>query len=146
MRKKMITVVLAGIMAVSVAACGGTGNSGNENTTATTEKATVQETTEEAAETEKSTYQDVLDEYTKKIQDATPALVEEYNTESVEIAEDINALAELSNSKVEELAVICNDGVQEMAEIMTQNGDAYENYEEWAGKLQDIYMDYMMVI
>ena len=42
----------------------------------------------------------------------------------------------------QELAVICNDGVQEMAEIMTQNGDAYENYEEWAGKLQDIYMDY----
>ena len=27
-----------------------------------------------------------------------------------------------------------------MAELMTTNGDEYSTYEEWAGKLQDVYM------
>ena len=29
-----------------------------------------------------------------------------------------------------------------MAELMTKSGDEYETYEEWAGKLQDVYMEY----
>lgn len=29
-----------------------------------------------------------------------------------------------------------------MAELMTANGDEYDTYEEWAGKLQDVYTEY----
>lgn len=29
-----------------------------------------------------------------------------------------------------------------MAKIMHKNGDKYETYESWAGKLQDVYTDY----
>ena len=140
MKKKITTIALAGVMAFSIAACGGTGDDGAGDTSAQAENNTVQATTEESVAM--TTYQDILDEYTQQIQEATPTLVEEYNAESEKIADDINALAELSNSKVEELATICNDGVEEMASLMTQNGDEYETYEEWAGKLQDVYMEY----
>ena len=31
-----------------------------------------------------------------------------------------------------------------MAERMFSNGDAYSAYEEWAGKLMDVYADFAM--
>ena len=88
------------------------------------------------------TYQSILDDYTKKIADATPGLVEEYNNEAAPIAGDLNALAELSNSKVEKLAEISNQGVSEMATLMQKNGDEYSVYEEWSLKLTDVYTQY----
>lgn len=146
MKKKLVTLILAGTMAFSVAACGG--NSGSESTaeeTQTEENVGDTETESENAESsdlEEVTYQSILDDYTKQIQDATPDLVEEYNTESADKAGDIEALAELSNSKVEKLAEICNEGVEKMAGLMLENGDDQETYEEWAGKLQDVYTEY----
>ena len=133
MKKKLVTLLLVGALALSVTACGGESSSSSNDTSKT-------ETTEESQP--EVTYQTILDDYTKQIQDATPGLIEEYNSESADISNDLNALAELSNSKVEKLAEICNAGVEEMAELMTKNGDEYETYEEWAGKLQDVYMEY----
>ena len=49
--------------------------------------------------------------------------------------DDLNALAELSNSKVEKLAEISNQGVSEMATLMQKNGDEYSVYEEWSLKV-----------
>lgn len=146
MKKKLVTLILAGTMAFSMAACGG-----SDEAEPAAEKTQVEESAEgtgsesenaESSDSEEVTYQSILDDYTKQIQDATPGLVEEYNTESADKVGDIEALAELSNSKVEKLAEICNEGVEKMAELMLKNGDDQETYEEWAGKLQDVYTEY----
>ena len=132
MKKKIVTMLLIGTMALSMTACGGDKEPEKENTAKT-------EATEKEPEVE-VTYQSILDDYTKKIADATPGLVEEYNNEAAPIAGDLNALAELSNSKVEKLAEISNQGVSEMATLMQKNGDEYSVYEEWS--LTDVYTQY----
>ncbi|MDD3363005.1 MAG: hypothetical protein PHW34_15165 [Hespellia sp.] len=135
MRKKVVAILLATAMALSMSACGGSGTSSKSSSDAgSTTKA---ETTTEPEE--ETSYQSILDDYTKEITDATPGLVNEYNTESAEKAGDINALAELSNAKITKLAEICNEGVSKMAEIQLKTGDDYSTYEEWAAKLQDVY-------
>lgn len=94
-----------------------------------------------AAEEAEQNYQLILDEYTKKIKDAAPKLVEEYKTEASNNTKGVDGLAEISNNKVQELAKISNDGIQKMAEIHLKNGSGkYVEYEEWANKLTDIYM------
>lgn len=134
MKKKIVTMLLIGTMALSMTACGGDKEPEKENTAKT-------EATEKEPEVE-VTYQSILDDYTKKIADATPGLVKEYNNEAAPIAGDLNALAELSNSKVEKLAEISNQGVSEMATLMQKNGDEYSVYEEWSLKLTDVYTQY----
>ena len=143
MKKKIVAIMLASMLAVSATACGDSGESSGGNDTA--QEADEGSNAADEAEPEAAeevTYQSILDDYTKQIQDATPGLVDEYNTEAADKAGDLEALAELSNSKVEELAKICNDGVGEMADLMLKNGDDQETYEEWAGKLQDVYTEY----
>ena len=122
--KKIAVILLVLMMCLGFAACGG--DSG--------------ETANDEATEAPATYQSILDEYTKKIQDAVPGLLEEYNTEAAEKAGDIQALAELSNDKISKLAEISNEGIEQMAELMYDNGDEYETYEEWANKLTDVYM------
>lgn len=64
-------------------------------------------------------YQQIYDEYAKKLKDAGPT------------------------SSVSEMAEICNDGVYEMARYMhSAKGidGQYGTYEDWAGKLIDVYM------
>lgn len=141
MKRKIVTLLLAGTLALSITACGGSDKSSSSDIPAETTEETTETTEEAKAEEPEITYQTILDDYTKQIQDATPGLVEEYNAEVASAAGDVNKLAEISNAKVEELATICNDGVSEMAELMTANGDEYATYEEWAGKLQNVYME-----
>lgn len=89
-----------------------------------------------------SDYQSVLDEYTVKLQEATPILIEEYQREAAENQDGLNGLAELCNNKVSELAEICNEGVQKMAQIyLYQGSGSQDEYMEWGNKLQDIYME-----
>ena len=83
----------------------------------------------------------ILEDYTKKITEATPGIVEEFKNEAQDKKSDINALAELSNSKTEKLAEICNEGVEKMAELKLKNGDDDETYQEWTKKLQDVYTE-----
>ena len=87
-----------------------------------------------------STYQTILDEYTSKMKQAVPDLIQQYKTESTGIS-DINRLAEICNDKVSVLAEICNEGISEMAELMYSKGDSYDTYEKWSGELMDKYMD-----
>lgn len=142
MKRKLLTIILATTMALSFTACGGssepTNNDTKTETTTQTDQADSSET-QDNDKTEETTYQSILDDYTQKLADATPGLVDEFNSESADKGGDINALAELCNAKVEKLAEICNDGVSEMASLMYANGDDYSTYEEWAGKLQDVY-------
>ena len=126
MRKKIVAIMLASMLAVSVTACGGSGdgsstNDATQEVDSSEDSAPVEDSAADASE--EVTYQSILDDYTKQLQDATPGLVEEYKTESADKAGDLEALAELSNSKIEELADICNDGVSEMADLMLENGD-----------------------
>lgn len=87
-------------------------------------------------------YEDILVEYTKRLQEATPILIEEYN-EAAKVNQDgLMGLATLCNEKVRELAVISNEGIQEMASWYYKHGNgSYEEYSEWAGKLQEVYME-----
>lgn len=101
---------------------------------------TVEDTTSSSGG--KKTYQSILDDYTQKIEEATPRLIEEYYEEADLNTNGLEGLATLSNDKVLELADICTEGVEEMAEIMWYTGtDSYNEYEEWAAKLYDVYTD-----
>ena len=96
---------------------------------------------EETKETSDEAYQRILEEYTVKIEDATPSLIEEYKSEAKDNTDGLEGLAKLSNEKIMTLAGISNDGVGKMAKVMLKKGNgSYDDYEEWAGKLMDIYM------
>ena len=136
MKKKLIALLITATMALSLTACGGSGEDKKEDTK--TEETSKEETKEESKEDE-ATYESILADYTAKLQDATPGLVDEFNSEAAEKAGDINALAELSNSKTEELAKISNEGVEKMAELKLENGDDDQTYNDWAQKLMDVY-------
>ena len=84
------------------------------------------------------TYDAVLKEYTAKIEEATPTLVDEFKTEASNIT-DITKLAEISNEKIQKLAEISTEGIGKMAEIKLKNNDDNNVYEEWAQKLTDVY-------
>lgn len=98
----------------------------------------VEEATSASADDE---YQAILDEYTNKLKETAPKLVEEYNAEYPSNQNGLEGLAELSNDKVSKLAELSNEGVSEMADVhFTSGSGKYEDYEAWAGKLMDIYM------
>lgn len=145
MKKKIVALMIATMMAMSMTACGGSGDTSTKTETKT-ESAETTDTAEAADQEAEVTYQSILDEYTQKITEAAPGLVEEYNTEAAEKAGDVNALAELSNAKVTKLAEICNEGVEKMAELKIKNGDDDTTYTEWAGKLQAVYTEQSQLI
>ncbi|WP_077533516.1 hypothetical protein [Massiliimalia massiliensis] len=86
-----------------------------------------------------ATYQEVLDDYSSKIQDKAPTLVEEFQEEAADLDGDPNKLAELSEQKISELAEISTEGTAKMAEIKLKNNDEDSVYQEWAEKLTAIY-------
>ena len=87
-------------------------------------------------------YEDILNEYSQKLREATPRLIEEYNEEAKSNQEGLNGLATLCNEKVSELAKISTEGMQEMATLYYKQSDgSYDEYSEWAGKIQDVYME-----
>ena len=86
-------------------------------------------------------YEDILAEYTKKLQEATPVLIAEYNEAAAKNDAGLNGLATLCNEKVSELAEISNEGVQAMAQLYyTKGSGSYEEYSDWAAKIYDVYM------
>lgn len=125
--KKVLSLLLV------LGVCFGLTGCGESKTDNTPEK--------EETETTTTTYESILDDYTKKLTEATPSLVEEFKAEAQDKKDDINALAELSNTKTTELAEICNEGVEKMAELKLKNGDDDATYEDWANKLQDVYTE-----
>ncbi len=143
MKKKLLTLLLAGAMVLSLAACSGSGESKGTTaapTEAETTAAAEPETTAAATEAAGS-YQDILDEYSQKLKDATPGIVDEYNTEAEALDGDLTALADLSTKKVEKLAEISVEGTEKMAEQKLKNGDADDVYNEWAEKLNAVYQE-----
>ncbi len=98
------------------------------------------EDVEESSADEDNPYAPIYDEYTRKIKEATPGLIEEYKKEVQSNDKGLEGKAEIANSKVEKLAEITNEGVEKMAGIMMTKGSGkYEEYDEWASKLYDVY-------
>lgn len=87
-------------------------------------------------------YQEIYDEYAQKIKDATPRLINEYNSEAAGNTNGIMGLAEIHNNKLGELAAISTEGVEKMASYMYTNGGGnYAEYQEWSTKLYSLYLD-----
>ena len=128
--KKLFGMIFVLVIMFAFAACGGS-KDGQDTTETTGDNATTEA---------KATYESILEEYSQKLIDATPGLVEEYNAEAAEKAGDVNALAELFYEKVEKLAEINAEGTEKMAGLMLDNGDSQDVYMEWAEKLNDVYM------
>lgn len=146
------------VVVILIAAVGGS-LGGNENKTAadkTSDSTEAKQSSEnvssdvasESADTEEENlsadeqYQAILDDYTQKIKEAAPKLVDEYNAEYPNNQNGVEGLAELSNDKISALAEISNEGIQEMAGVhLTSGTGKYEDYEEWATKLTDVYME-----
>lgn len=138
--KKIVLCML--VLSFSLGACSSPDEKETANTTEKTSistKSKAKKTTAKSEAKKYNSYQSILDDYTKKLQEASPKLVDEYNNEYPALNGDINALAELSNKKVEKLAVISNDGTTEMAKLQLAGESDYSVYEEWAGKLIDVY-------
>lgn len=138
MRNLKMKKSLVGMSLLAVLMLAGCGTS---STGAPSEK--VSEKSEEPAKNEASAdeqYQKILDEYTIKIKEKAPLLVEEYNAEAPNNQGGLEGLATLSNDKIAELAKISNDGITEMAKVQLKAGSGkYEEYEDWSGKLMDVY-------
>lgn len=111
MRKKIIAL----IMVAMVATLAGCGSSGTKET--------------KKAEEEKPTYESVYKEYSQKMKDATPGLIEEYKKE----AEGVSDMNKLAN--------ICTKGGKRLASIHVKEKDDEEKYNEWMNKLTDVYQD-----
>ena len=66
--------------------------------------------------------------------------MQEYNAEAAENTAGIEGLAEISAAKIEKLAEIETEGTEKMAAyMMTKGSGNYSEYEEWAGKLYEVY-------
>lgn len=84
-------------------------------------------------------YQDVLTEYSSKLREASPTILEEFKEEATALNGDLTKLAELSSDKISKLAEISVEGTIKMAEIKLKNNDENGVYEEWAAKLSAVY-------
>ena len=96
-----------------------------------------------------SGFQEIYEEYAQEIEETTPTLVEEFNTEAASLGSDINALAELCNEKIQVLAEIEVEGTEVMAAYMyahSYSDSAYEEYEEYASMLYSVYEEQASLI
>ena len=89
-----------------------------------------------------SKYQAIINEYSTKLKNKTPSLITEYKNEAAKNTGGLNGLATICNNKVSILAEISTEGIGKMADIYYEYGNGkYSEYESWAGKLQDVYME-----
>lgn len=91
--------------------------------------------------TSDASYEDIYNTYKKKIEKKTPQLVKEYKEKSAGYGTDINKCAELSTKLIEQLAAIETEGTEKMAELYTQIGGEYSDYQDWATELYNVYQD-----
>ena len=89
----------------------------------------------------KETYQSVFDEYSAKIKEAAPGLVDEFKKEAEPLKGDISALATLSGEKVSKLAEISTEGGSKLASIHLKEKDDQSVYMEWSQKLINVYTE-----
>jgi len=131
-------------LVLGLPACGRSGSS-DQSSSATSEEdsssSTTASTTTATTNTDsETTYEDIYNEYTQKLQDATPGLIDEYNQEAAANTDGMTGLATICNKKISELAKINTEGTKKMAQLMYTSGNgSYQDYEDWAMKLSDVY-------
>lgn len=146
--KKLISFLLAGLITIWLAGCEDSGTKTNQvvetpsQSHQASEPVLAESQQPDISQSALQDYQSILDEYSQRIRDAVPILIEEYNAEAINNTEGLQWLATLSNEKISELAEISNEGISKMAEYYYHAGSgSYDEYEEWAGKLMDVYME-----
>lgn len=120
--KKLRCAVLIGAILTIVVLLAGCGNTGNSGSTDNSDSGTAPDAAQQPTETEYGSYQQILDDYSAKIREATPSLVEEYKAEAANNTEGISGLAAILNEKVQVLANISMEGVEKMAQFMYDHG------------------------
>lgn len=153
MKKKFLALSLATVMVLSVTACS-TKESRSTSDDATSLSSAIsssKDTSTESSETtsdsadatsetsDEDTYQSIFVEYSEKLEEKATVLVDEFNAEAPDKGGDVNALAELCEQKIENLAAVSTEGATKMASVMTKNGDAYSTYDEWVRNLYGEY-------
>nr|WP_300210245.1 hypothetical protein [uncultured Anaerostipes sp.] len=124
MRKRFLTLGLAVLMAVSLTACGGGDDSSKKEKTTT------------EAKKEEKTYESIYNEYSAKLTEATPRLIDEYEQE---IEADDSDEISIGIEKADELMGICTEGTEKMSDLLMENPEEEDEYDKWAGKLEEIY-------
>lgn len=90
---------------------------------------------------ENEDYEAIYNEYAERIRTATPDLVDAYLEEVAVNVNGIVGLADICNQKIEVLAQVSNEGVSQMALLMSSGTGNYDEYSEWAEKLTNVYME-----
>ena len=140
--KKWLSLTLGIFMVFTLCACGSTPSTSQADNQSEEQSEEPISTSDEQTPVKYDSYQAILDDYTVKLQDATPGLIEEYKSEAANNNDGLEGLATICNAKVTELAKISNEGISEMAEYYYKHGSGpYDEYSEWAGKIQDVYME-----
>lgn len=138
----IIVCACGAALLLGLAGCGSSTKTGGtqDTTAATSEAASSVAASTTAATTSEETYQSILDEYTAKLQEATPGLIDEYQNEAASNTDGVSGLAKISNDKISKLAEISTEGTEKMAQLMYSSGSgSYSEYQEWATKLTDVY-------
>lgn len=91
-------------------------------------------------------YKGMLSNLDEAFEEKTETLIKEFKTESVYIAGDQEAIKELGDSKVKELAEMCASNKKVLEKQVSDHGDSDEVYEYWAEQLDDIYKNYAVQI
>lgn len=94
--------------------------------------------------------QEIVEEYSGKMQEATPKLMEAFKSD-VQATTDSRDLAALYNQKIEVLAELCNEGYTAIWELLFENGiefsdTDYDKYAEYEQELDRVYEDETMKI
>lgn len=91
-------------------------------------------------------YKGMLDNLDEAFAKKTETLINEFKAESIYIAGDQEALKELGDSKVKELAEMCTRNKEMLETQVNDHGDSDEVYQYWAEQLDDIYKNYAVQV
>lgn len=128
--RKILNLLICGFLFVGLVACATNPDDSPSNKDDDT-----------SSEVDETSYQGILDEYTKKMEEITPSLVESFKIEANASDRLDVTLANISTEKVTELADILTQGTSKMSELMYKNGDSYEIYQKWSMKLSSNYSE-----
>lgn len=133
-KKILIGVLILVVLLIALVACIGSDDS--------SELKPEQIESSENADMYKGMLSNLDEAFAKK----TETLINEFKAESVYIAADQEALKELGDSKVKELAEMCTRNKEMLETQVNDHGDSDEVYQYWAEQLDDIYKNYAVQI
>lgn len=137
-KKILIVVLILFVLVIALVAC----IDGKEESPELTAEQIEQIENGENAEMYKGMLSNLDEAFAKK----TETLINEFKVESIYIAGDQEALKELGDSKVKELAEMYTRNKEMLETQVNDHGDSDEVYQYWAEQLDDIYKNYAVQI